>query len=438
VPIVALACTLAVYVLSFGTDYKKPFVNTFSFLRMTNGSSVANTTHHFNTYTPQKGDVNVAFSEPVPLSVSTESNYRYYDTSGAVSVKKGIDEYKLLFGDKPGVRFFNATQWQRNSMQAERVVNLPGGLEADVTLVADKATSLALRGVVTNNTGLALEDVTVFLHSVGWVRLGEMQPGETRDLQSSKMESGYSMTLEDLSYNLFGYYYYGYGGVEKETQRQNEIKRGMLQMYAWNNSNAQSAYKTYTVTFNGATSAATMPKPAGQAASMGSASMQITLFAFSRTPVYDGEVLVNNTKPNRFDISLLVMDVTPQLPKGEVFMLPYGVIGVESVKATMSHDFYGTEMYMHEMGSMEAVFRVPGDMALTGVSFEAYDWFGMAGEVLIYNVKDGAWEPLMQNEYFYKDAAAYTDGQNRVRIMAADIGPGYCVLPRISVSGMIQ
>ena len=183
-----------------------------------------------------------------------------------------------------------------------------------------------------------------------------------------------------------------------------------------------------------APSSAVSAKAPATSIGTGGVSMDVTLFAFSRTPVYGGGVTINKSAPNRFDISYLYMDVSPALPTDTYFELPFGIVGVSDLHADMYVDFYDTEIFTNDIGDIELTFQAPTDMQVTQFCFEAYDMLAYADEALIYNVHTELWEPLADTKY--TNAAPYLDAQNRIRVLFIQIDSGYFTLPSISIGGL--
>ena len=441
VPALAVASTLVVYLLSYNTAYKKPFLNVMSTMRLHNNSAAANVTHHFGAFSPQKGDVQVSFDASLPIHVPTDRYaYGYYPTRNLVST----NAFKLHLGDTPSVQFFNRAQWDFNEMRADAMLALPGGLEADLSIVPSPADNhLSVAGTLTNHTGLMLEDVVVLLSGMGYYRVGTLAPGEAVSLTDNMYIDSNGAAMNDayqLANELYPYYY-SYSGNElsREELRINELKRSIFTTEMSQQTSlfspaymssvlSSSSYRPVAVssysTYRGGISLPSAP------------SFAVSVYAFSRTPVFDSAVTINKQTPQRFDLTLLTMPVEASFPPSARIMLPFGTVPLTELLSNVYVSQYDQYIYMSEYGSLELVYSVPPVLAVDSFEVLADDLLYSCESVEIYNVEDGTWEPLRNGSY--TQAAAYLDEQNRIQLRGVNIQPCDFSQPRLTVTGLTR
>ena len=458
IPAVAVASTLVVYLFSMSTAYKKPYVNAFGALRLTNGSPVAGASHLFSAYSPAKGNVELSFGEPISLAMPyNQFDYRpifsgYSGTLGAVDGKTR-NVMKLTHGDTPSITYYNGMAWKQNTVTAERTVTLAGGLDVSLSVVSENG-GLGLAGSIVNNTGLTLEDLTVFLPMVGYYSLGTLTPGATVSVASGDMINatryGGINNLSNLAYELFEpYYYYRYTDTDlsNEELRVMSLKRGLLEAMGSSRYDTSMPYaSTMPMTVTGGTGMTVVYNVNGQMvysgnqvkrnASTRNTGMDITVFAFTRDAVYDGEIRVNKQAARRFDMNLLVMDVDSLFVSGTEVTLPYGFVNLTEVSASGYAEVYETEVYLPEGGDVEFAFRMPEALAVTYIRLDCTDVLRTAARVLIWNASAGDWELLDPDDIY--GAADFVDGDGCVRVRAEQLGNYYSVLPTISVTGIVR
>ena len=459
VPIIAVASTLLVYLFSLNTAYRRPYVNAFATLRLTNGSAVANATHLFSAYTAAKGDVEISFGEPIPLAMPSNTyNYQLYYSGfsgrspyGAVD-RKTSNVTKLTHGDTPSIRYYSRMAWQQSTALAERTVTLAGGLDVDLSVVST-ATGMGFTGYITNNTGLTLEDVTVFLPIAGYYSLGRLAHGETATvaaediIASSNFRYGGNATLSNLASELFEPYYYRYMSTDltNEELRVLSLKYNLI---ASANSEMYDRYMPYsavrpvtttgtgmTIVYNTSGQMTIGGNNAKGFSSNQSTGMDITVFAFTQDRVYDGDIRINKQSARRFDLNLLMMTVETPFVSGSELMLPFGFVGLSEVATTTYADVYDTEIYLNEPGDVEFTFTMPDILAAEWLWFDTADIQRNAARMLIWNAAEAEWQPMTDISY---DAAMYLDENGCARIRAEQMGGYYSVLPTISVSGIVK
>ena len=440
IPIVAVTCTLVVYLLSLNTMYKKPFLNSFTIMQLNQNNNVADATQYLGMYSPRKGDVTVQFDALIPLRGIADNFSHLYGSPYSMA---NSNNYKLILGDKPGATFYGRAQWELNELRSQRTITLPGGLDAQITCLSNpddqlrgQISALVLEGTVTNNTGMALEDVTVLYSGIGYYALGDLAPGESRALHEDMRFNDPNINLTDTYYvaNTLFPYWTTDAGRSNEDMRIDELKRSLLNtIYGYGMRPAASgayrspAYQPPSVTG--------MTPASSQALPTAATPLQITILAFSRTPM-QSSTTINRQTPQRFDLSLLCMDVASSLSQDAYIELPFGTIRAAEVSANVYADRYETEIYLGEQGDVIFGYIAPAQMRVERVQFMVEDFSFMASKILIYNVQTGVWETLNPNGYM--DAAAYFDEQNRVQIQGIDVQPSWTMIPQISIAGVTE
>ena len=370
-----------------GTDL---ILNRIAYIEVQPGGS-ANVTSYMGLFSPgnQSYQVNLTGGGLVsPVQ-------GYYDPWGGGVPTGG--EMTFVQGEPGEVRGLSVNQWSQQSFMVEDVWQDFGTLSADLKLVAN-----GLQGQLRNETDYPLKDVVVIMGR-RFVRLGDLQPGEARDVSLTMEFTDQDRFGPPISYLLFENQLSGTPGGS----RQADVKRSIVE------SLLDRPWYSPTSSMKGASTAGLQQGP-------------IALAWMDEAPP---EVTIAGNKPAQQTTALVYASLTYSLPEDGQVSLPVGMIpGVLAqmpAEGGMCGDPSSPSVYLAR-GEAVFEFQTPqefGRLQVEKLKLSAWSdsgWWQSPGTA-VYDWQDESWRELQElsqgvNEIPQAQNLVSPDGRIRIRL----------------------
>lgn len=410
IPIISIVVTAAIFATGRTSLYNNAIATVISKVTLSNDSLVFPVTYTMGVSSPKKGKLDIVLPQKVQLNQEDEYYNSYYSTA---YFDEEVCYAKVSSGlENTAITYTNRNSWESNSFMAKETIALPGGISDDLKIENGR-----LVGAITNESGINLEDTVLYLGGE-YIRLGEILAGDTKEIDQE-----ISIVSEDYYYQIskaFGMDPYqgiwisdliSQKKITKEDAYYISQRISLLENMASDNPMALDFSK-----------------------------LPITLYAFTREPLFDKPILVNQKQAGMFHHTVFVKDMSIDLMQLKNYEIPFGLIrpievvsnGVTNYDRTQ-FDRYNNYLYIDSSGPVECIFSLPLDTAAFTFQWEQETYMPELTLKQIYNIKDNSWEMLSSSSY--DRVGDYVDELGTVRIRGELVDSGELSLPKIQVKG---
>ncbi len=409
IPALSVLCVLTINLASGGSIYRNGIVNvTTRFELDENGWAKGDTYLSFKT--AETGEIAFA-SEDIDVKP-----YRV-QLSGNIGTDNNGDAFLgMINADENGTNAVINTDrsWVNSVLRADTSIKLEGSIDADIYMEGR-----VLKGTVTNNTGIDLEEVIFTAFNTG-ERIESLKDGETEYIEIVLEERGKSNE-----------YYYDGTGIEA-IYGMSASRREIVEHYgdSLNNEEAFRLLKRMrhvSSEINYSKSTDLTDKMDGM------------IIAFSDDEVIEGTFKANGKETVDFYENAFIKPVDIDF-LSRSYDIPFGNIYPSDIRSeTDSYgNSYGTKyiysvnqdiFYTYEMPEKESIDEFRIDRSTT------YAAKNTVGEEMIHilNVSTGEWE-LLRYEV-YTNAGDYINEENQLKLKVFLTEEGEFTDPRIEVKG---
>ena len=409
IPVLSVLCVLTINVVSGGSIYRNGIVNVTTRYEL-DKSGYASGKTYISFKTAETGEV--AF-------VSEDIDVKPYgvDLNGNMIEDYGKDAFlgKISICEEGTDVLFNTDKsWVNSVLRAETEIKLEGGIDADLYME-----NKAVKGTITNNTGLDLEEVVLTVFNTG-ERIESLKDGETEYIEIVLEEKGKSNE-----------YYYDGNGIEA-IYGMNISRRGIVEHYGDSISNDEAfrllrRMRHVSNEINNSKSNDITNK------------MEAGIIAFNEDEVLKGIFKANGKETVDFYENAFVTNADIDFLT-ENYEIPFGNIYPSEIRTETENygNSYGTTyihsinqdvFYTYEMPARESVDEFSIDRSTT------YAVKNAVGEEMIHilNVSTGEWELLKYEPY--TNAEDYINGADELKLKVFLTEEGEFSDPRIEVKG---
>ncbi len=221
-PVIAIGMAVVIYCIGFSTRIIKPRINTMSVLRLS--STSARELNYVAVTTPSNQTCEVTFSDEYDIQLTRRINGYSYDQSDKVD----LDSYRVAFRKgigKTSVRFAGNIALSSDQFLLESIYPASRDFEVQYIVNVPTGTTKAEQIIVKNNTGVDLEDVTVFTYSP---QSGGYSYGDLYAYSLGNMKNGASVDLSSVKWNSDNRTSYNYSNVMLSTAEKNSKLLGFF------------------------------------------------------------------------------------------------------------------------------------------------------------------------------------------------------------------
>ncbi|MBE6008056.1 MAG: hypothetical protein E7235_02530 [Lachnospiraceae bacterium] len=409
IPALSVLCVLTINLASGGSIYRNGIVNvTTRFELDENGWAKGDTYLSFKT--AETGEIAFA-SEDIDVKP-----YRV-QLSGNIGTDNNGDAFLgMINADEDGTNAVINTDrsWVNSVLRADTHIKLEGSIDADIYMEGR-----ALKGTVTNNTGIDLEEVIFTAFNTG-ERIESLKDGETEYIEIVLEERGKSNE-----------YYYDGTGIEA-IYGMSASRREIVEYYG-DSLNNEEAFRLLK-RMRHVSSEINYSKSTDLTDKMGG-----MIIAFSDDEVIEGTFKANGKETVDFYENAFIKPVDIDF-LSRSYDIPFGNIYPSDIRSeTDSYgNSYGTKyiysvnqdiFYTYEMPEKESVDEFRIDRSTT------YAAKNTVGEEMIHilNVSTGEWE-LLRYEV-YTNTGDYINEENQLKLKVFLTEEGEFTDPRIEVKG---
>lgn len=377
VPALAVIFMAGIFLVSRTSPYGKGMLRLVSTVELSEGMETAPVKSSFYLKTAGAGSVTYENEERLAFFPEEDEDFFYGShQSGTVACK-----YKMLSGDRTAVTFYDNRSWETNRLSAEGSARTGGALANTLHLENGR-----LKGTITNGTNVGFVDAVLCVNEV-WLRIGEMQAGETVEIDQPAVLDGtetYS-TFERIFYD--DYSYNSPTPPLREMVRLGEISReDAFRIRSEQEMLENILYNEY------------------DASGMENGEMRMEFYGFSEAPTLESTGTINGKEPYVSALTMYHQTFATELAKLKDFDISFGIrpkaVETEQGYAWSSRLWGAARIYLTSPGEVEFVYGAAPDTDITLIQFEEMGDTGMlAREPEIYNVSSGEWEPLQWTEY---------------------------------------
>ncbi len=432
IPVTAVVVLVAVFFISSGSKYKKPIVNSISKLSVSEGSDAAAVKASVGVMSPKGGDIKVTFDESLPISLSSQQYYDYKYSTYVSGNNEAQDLAKLLYTEPNQLTYFDKSYWDMSTFKTDFNYDLGGTLDANVYFENDR-----LKGTITNNTNLDLQDVIVGFQNI-YSKYPSLKKGETIQLdQNFKMEykedeNGNQIPVGGQSiYDIFINQTNGGGdplkGIPVEQRRELQLKQQLMQSIA---EGSRVAYSySYPTTYMGSGGVIMAAPSAGLMGNGGARGNGVTIYAFSNDNVLDDGLYVNKTQPYMCGTNMLEMNLTSSLIKEGEFELPLGIFYPSEIVSDVGYSMYEqSRIDVFEDGFIQLNYKLEDGITLSEIKF---DTTSLDPATEIFNAVTNKWEKLGE----IKNAQSYVNRENTIQLRVKVAKGTVVMCPSIAIKG---
>ena len=193
VPVLAVACMLALYLIGENQSFNKPTLATFTSVRInplgeTQVSSIG------SVASPDSGEALIKAGDGVSITPIDPEGY-YYDMPQDAVPKQ--QKFRMLMGENQAVGYPDGAPWLRRLMAFSGASQEFGTLKGSVWMEED-----GLHGEIVNNTTYAFEE-GVLLTNLGYVRVGAMAPGGSAKAAILRPKKAVSVKAAAMGVNIY-------------------------------------------------------------------------------------------------------------------------------------------------------------------------------------------------------------------------------------------
>ena len=336
----------------------------------------------------------LTYSNEDNLNIFPQKEDYYYYNLSAGDVSCG---YKMLSGDRTEITFYGNQSWQTNHLSAKTTVQTGGALESTLRLENGR-----LKGTVTNGTNTGFVD-TILNANGSWLRIGQMQAGETLEIDQPVDPDSAGLGSYSMFERLFYDDYSSNTPPLRERVRRGEISR-------------EEAFRIRC---------------------------EQSLLD-NQTNISGKEGLSRDGKLQMDIVSALTLyhqTFTTELAKLESFDTSFAILP-EAVETAEQYDWttrYGVEFfYLYDEGEAELIYHIADGIELELFQFEEIERHSIEEKAQIYNVSTGEWDILRTREYSAPgeyDPAQYISADGKVRLKLFMLGGNEVEVPRMRMKG---
>jgi hypothetical protein len=386
IPAVSAVVTLAIFIISSDTVYKKPIINVISHVTLEGGNGTARM--FAGALTPWKGDVKITFDGNIQPYFGQQSYYNYQ--SYTTSSRKRPELQELVMGEAPELIYYDTSVWQSDSFQVDAEVDAGDGFKCDF-YIGDGF----FNGQIVNETGKEFRDIIVFMQNTA-VMLEDVKIGETAEF-SVEMEK---MELYPDFYTAFNKIYgdnIARMAMSSEQQRSINLMQNMAST-AYNNS-YQSGFNQSVVIRSSASlypiASETLPPPTDDGyTELEQQVLSAVIFAFSDEKASDFSLLVNNRPATELYTTMYTESAPVDIYRTREFDIPGGIIGPVAIECNVPYEVYPQSFFTQQSGDAALTFALPAGAEIEHITFT----WNVVADKEIYNAASGEWEPYNATE----------------------------------------
>ncbi len=413
IPVLAVAVTLVMTVISADTAYKKPITNVVSKVTMKNNQSVAMVEGGIGAFSPKKGDVTVTFDQNLPITFSAQ-NY-YYGMDAGTQPK---DVMELEYSQPPKITFFDKSSWAPNFLAFNDNVTLQGGLDCTFYLEGKQ-----LKGTITNNTGLDFPEMIVGIRNA-MTKYEDVKAGDTITVDQKVEINDQYFDMYQIFRELYGDVYDRALYPTVEQRRDYQFKQNMISELAYSSMGSSRYF---------ASKYAPMPVSMPSSGNVGNKAVHVSIFGFNYEKIIEGDMRINGALTHSYFTNLFLLEVPLDFSAMKTFDLPAGLLGPSSITATAGFDMYSDiELYMQNKGMLDITFTVPQKANL---ELFQINWKNTVGQQEIFNVAEQQWE-IVQTTPYTETVADYVDDAGNIALRLEVSEPRTVQVPQIRIKGV--
>ncbi len=193
VPVMALVCMLALYVVGENQSFNKPTAATFTTVRI-NMQGEAQVSSIGSVASPDSGEVLIRAENGVAITPIDPEGYYYDMPENAVPQQQ---KFRVLMGDDQAVAYAAGAPWDRRLMSFGGAAPEIGALTGKVWMEED-----GLHGEIVNNTPYTFSE-GVLLTNLGFAKVGAMAPGGSAKTAILKPKKADSIKAAVTSVNIY-------------------------------------------------------------------------------------------------------------------------------------------------------------------------------------------------------------------------------------------
>ncbi|MDL2248270.1 hypothetical protein LJB89_01070, partial [Tyzzerella sp. OttesenSCG-928-J15] len=412
IPCLAIGITLLIFVMSFNTVYKKPIINEVSVINAYPGQRQAVKTSNYAVMTGKKGDISVEINNGdfTPNPFVEDGYYGYYSYGDGKNIK-------VIYGDKPGLKYYANERWDTNIFGNSSEVDLGGNVDVDMFLEDG-----VYKGVIKNNTNYDLKDMVISFGMRSFVNFGNLEKGGELIIDDALKDKSKVKT------DIYSILWDDDGGYQAR-QKGNEVedwKKSMYRSILDTNANS-NIYSYYTSSYYGGYSGYNKISAKG-----------ITIYAYIDEALNEIDVSVAGAEPVKYSNNMLKLSAECQMVFNEKYTLPYGVIDIDEIISSGPYDYdYSYGIYCYSTNELQFVFDLSeySDDILSfmfSADFRA-NTYGATINAQIYNCTEDTWNQLTYATY--SNPHDYMDSDGKVKLKVDTTNLEHVNIPEISLKG---
>lgn len=402
IPITALVLSLAIYLISFNTVYKKPIASIINYLDLRSTSSDTVTLKSFiNVIAPFKGKLDIEpGGNPEVIGVS-DYNYNSYNSYGTYSqTNNSSDEISakiVMSEDGLNIEENGKTKWDNSYLILEDEYSVGEGFTGELAFNQDGA----LTGEITNNTGENFSETVIIAEVPDYgvvyaLNAGELDNGETLSLDQYDIRP---FELDMLDYSEYSNILRPEGYDRDENLDQTyrlELEQDIFEgVIAYADSYGEYPSRDY---------------------------VNVGILGFSDTPIYGSELRVNDRLSETSPINVFRDEF--KVTAGDSILSGLSD-AAPLVESTDTAEIWGNRLYVYDTaGYTELSFDNSAAASFT------LQWDEQTEGTYIYNSLTNRWEDL-SDTLIYSPKEGYTDDEGKVRVRAYGFTENEVSLPSI-------
>lgn len=409
IPAISVAFVFIINAANRGSVYKNGIVNVYSRLEIGDGERAEGTSYiafkAAETKSVELKAENMVFN---PYKIYNQY-YRYYYGNGfSPAVSLGTLYWD---GNDVDMSLIQGNSWKPLTMKSNASIQLKGGLDTDFYMDGDM-----LKGDITNNTGIDLEDVVVTAFNTG-ERVEMLKDGESAEVEITVEER------DDLGYDYYNNIVNNTFGVDASrygvTEKYGKIDSGEGFKIINRIDILRSETERYVDTEG------TSPR--------------VKIIAFNGENLTDSSFKANGKKTMEFYENIIIKNDSIDYAK-ENYEIAYGNILPDSITSSVQNitGSYGLNYIYTLDEDLIYTYSVPDEDTVEEFKF---NWNGLPvlrdgkgkEQIFIYNCAAGEWEYLSSSAY--ENTADYIDGSSRIKLKLRLTAEGEWPDPGIEVKG---
>lgn len=392
VPALAVLFVAAVFAVSRTSLYGNGMLRMVSKVELAEGADTA--AAETDIYLKSADAGSLTYSNEDKLNIFPQKEDYYYYNLAAGDVNCG---YKMLSGNRSEITFYGNQSWQTNYLSAKTTVQTGGALESTLRLENGR-----LKGTVTNGTNSGFVD-TILNANGTWLRIGQMQAGETLEIDQPVDPDSIGLG----SYSTFERLFYDDYSSNTPPLRERVSRGEISREEAFRIRSEQRLLENQTNVY-------------GSEGLSSDGRLKMEFYAFSEAPIWDNTGTINGKKPFVSALTLYHQTFTTELAKLESFDTSFAILP-EAVETAEQHEWntrYGVEFfYLYHDGEAEFVYDVPEGIDLELFQFnDETNRDAVREGTRILNVSTGEWEILRVTEYTAPEDYISADGKIRLKM----------------------